>query len=73
MVPTENPQLAEFCRQTVPFSFGSVMVLLAVRVVGSRVAKKAEALSPIESSPVLATLNLVVLEADAENRSPEFV
>lgn len=46
---------------------------MEVRVVGSRVTKKEEALSPIESSPVLATLNLVVPEALAEIKSPEFV
>ena len=65
--------MIEFCRQTVPASFGRVSVLLAVNVVGSKVAKNVELLSPIESSPVLATLNLVVPAALATSRSPEFV
>ncbi len=57
----------------VPASFGIVIVLFAVSVVGSRVAKNEELLSPTISSPVLATLNLVVPEALAASKSPLFV
>ncbi len=73
MVPYANPQLIDPWTQMVPFSFGIVIVLLAVSVVGSRVAKNEELLSPTISSPVLATLNLVTPELLAANKSPLFV
>jgi len=57
----------------VPVSLGIVMVLLAVSVVGSSVAKKEELLSPIVSSPVFCTLNLVTPDEEADRRSPLFV
>ena len=52
-------------KQMVPDSLGKVHVLLSVRVVGSNVPKNDEPLSPITTSPVLATLKRVVPEADA--------
>lgn len=57
----------------VPFSFGIVIVLFAVRVVGSSVAKNEELLSPTINSPVFATLKRVTPEAEAEIKSPLFV
>jgi hypothetical protein len=50
-----------------------VKVLLAVRVVGSRVAKKEEVLSPTTTSPVFWILNLVVPEEEAVKISPALV
>ena len=46
---------------------------MAVRVVRSKVPKKAELLSPSRTSPVFATLNLVVPDALAAMISPAFV
>ncbi len=73
MTPYANPQLIDPWVHTVPSSFGRVRVLFWVSVVGSRVVKNEDVLSPIDSSPVLATLNLVVPEAEADRISPLFV
>ena len=73
MVPTANPQFVEDCKHIVPASFGIFIILLEVSVVGSRVAKNEEVLSPTTSSPVFCTLNLVVPDALAERRSPLLV
>lgn len=65
--------MADPCKQIVPFSFGIVIALSEVKVAGLRVAKKEDVLSPILTSPVFCTLNLVVPDEEAESISPLFV
>jgi hypothetical protein len=71
-VPRANPQFIDPCTQIVPFSLGRVNVLSAVSRAGLSVVLNADALSPITTSPVLVTLNLVVPEEEAAIISPLF-
>ena len=73
MAPIANPQLDDPEIQNAPDSLGRVYVRSCVNVARSNVPKNVEVLSPNTSSPVLATLNLVVPEELAAIKSPAFV